>query len=146
MDEPPNQPRYLGSRRKNGKLNMNIFLIFSFFVSSQLLAKDPDWTQLYKKMRKGVLTQSYGEIPNNLWEDVSSYKKEGERWCFVGDSGVPSKAHKNLEFPFYFYAKKFGSVCIVAADTTVYYRGKKGDPRIKEQSAWFVLRRMKIGG
>ena len=191
---------------------MNIFLIIIFLVSNQLFAKDPDWTQLYKEMRKGILTQSYGEIPKNLWEDISTYKKEGERWCFVGDSGVPTKAqemvrnklvvgekcdrvfhlgdlvypvgikskndpalnerflkyhapfkipyyfvlgdheyyalkvspwlevaktHKNLEFPYYFYAKRFGSVCVVAADTTIYYRGKDGDPRMTEQTAWF---------
>tara|TARA_R110002072_G_scaffold534_2_gene3558 strand:+ start:99780 stop:100775 length:996 start_codon:yes stop_codon:yes gene_type:complete len=191
---------------------MKLFLIIFAFPFFAVDASDPDYTKLYKEMRKGILAKGYGSIPAKLWEEVSNFNKAGEKWCFVGDSGVATKAqqkvkgelidgekcnrifhlgdlvypigiksirdpalktrfldyhspfkvpyyivmgdheyyaqlvspwlkvaqeNQNLEFPFYFYGKKFGGGCVIAADTTIFYRGKPGDPKIKEQLDWF---------
>lgn len=48
-----------------------------------------------------------------------------------------AKAHKNLYFPSYFYGHNIGGVCVIAADTTPFYRGRHDDPKPKEQIEWF---------
>jgi hypothetical protein len=48
-----------------------------------------------------------------------------------------AKGYGNLNFPFYFYGHDSGGVCLVAADTTPFYRGRMSDPKAIEQMEWF---------
>jgi hypothetical protein len=192
---------------------MKLLVTLSLFaVAISVLAEKPNYTELYFKMKAGVLKQPYPVAPDKLLSLESEKISKNERWCFVGDSGVEGLAqesvaksvygeikcnrvyhlgdmvypvgikspadpnlktrflnyHKpfklpfyfvlgdheyygldvspwttvaqsytNLNFPYYYYGHNVDGVCVVAADTTPFYRGSLTDPRTSAQMKWF---------
>jgi hypothetical protein len=89
-------------------------------------------TAFFDKFYNPYQNLMFYEVPFYITLGNHDYREEPSAWHDV------NKKYKNIIFPNYFYAEKWGDICILSIDTNLAYR--------KEQLDWLSLTEEKLKG